>query len=218
MKVIASTRSAQGTSASRRLRHEKKVPGIIYGGEGKPVSIEIDHNPLYHALRVEAFHSSILDMELDGTAERVLLRDVQWHPFKPQILHIDFQRVSAGKTIHMYVPFHFNNAEVSPAVKLSGGLINHAMVDVEISCLPRDLPEFIAIDLTEMKIGDSIHLSDIAFPAGVTPLGYGKEDPVIVTATLPPVAAAADEEEEEESAAEPAPVAAPAKPAGEKKQ
>ncbi len=218
MKVIASTRTAHGTSASRRLRHEKKVPGIIYGGDGQPASIEIDHNPLYHALRVEAFHSSILDMELDGAAERVLLRDVQWHPFKPLILHIDFQRVSAGKAIHMHVPFHFLNEESSPAVKLSGGLINHVMMDVEISCLPRDLPEYIEIDLGEMKIGDSVHLNEVVFPEGVTRIPHGKENAVIVTATLPPVAGTDDTEEAEEEVVEPVPtVAAPVKPAGEKK-
>lgn len=216
MKFIATTRKLHGTGASRRLRHENKVPGIVYGGEGEPVSIQIDHNPLFHALRVEAFHSSILEMELDGAAERVLLRDVQWHPFRQQIRHIDFQRVSAGKAIHTYVPFHFLNAELSPAVKLSGALINHPMVDVEISCLPRHLPEFIAIDLSEIKVGDSIHLSDVTFPEGVKPVPRGKENPLIVTATMPALAGAADEEEEVVPA-EAAPLEPVAKPAPEKK-
>ncbi len=219
MKFIATTRKLHGTGASRRLRHQNKVPGIVYGGEGEPVSIEIDHNPLFHALRVEAFHSSILEMELDGATERVLLRDIQWHPFKQQIRHIDFQRVSAGKPIHTYVPFHFLNAEVSPAVKLSGGLINHPMVDVEISCLPRHLPEFIAIDLSEIKLGDAIHLSDVIFPEGVKPVPRGKENPLVVTATMPALAETTDQEEVE-AAAEPteaAPVEAVAKPAAEKK-
>lgn len=219
MKVVATTRDAHGTSASRRLRHAKKVPGIVYGAETQPVSIEIDHNPLYHALRVEAFHSSILDMEIDGGAtERVLLRDVQWHPFKPLILHIDFQRVSAGKAIHMRVPFHFLNAEMSPAVKLSGGLINHTMVDIEISCLPRHLPEFIEIDLAEIKVGDSVHLADVSFPEGVTPIMRGRDNPVVLSATMPQLAAAADEEEKEVSeAVEPAVAPVAVKPTGEKK-
>jgi large subunit ribosomal protein L25 len=217
MKFIATTRNLHGTGASRRLRHQNKVPGIVYGGEGKPVSIEIDHNPLIHALRVEAFHSSILEMELDGTPERVLLRDVQWHPFKQQIRHIDFQRVSAGKPIHTFVPFHFINAELSPAVKLSGALINHPMVDVEISCLPRHLPEFIAIDLAEIKVGDSIHLSDVIFPEGVKPLPRGKENPLVVTATMPAIAGASEDEEVAEEPTEVAPVEPVVKPAADKK-
>lgn len=216
MKFIATTRKLHGTGASRRLRHQDKVPGIVYGGESKPVSIEIDHNPLFHALRVEAFHSSILEMELDGTPERVLLRDVQWHPFKQQIRHVDFQRVSAGKPIHTFVPFHFLNAEVSPAVKLSGALINHPMVDVEISCLPRHLPEFIAIDLSEIKVGQSIHLSDVIFPEGVKPVPHGKENPLVVTATMPAIAGASDGEAAEEPT-EVAPVEPASKPAADKK-
>mgnify|MGYP000949999311 CR=1 FL=1 len=119
MKVVASSRQLQGSSASRRLRRSAKVPGIIYGGNSEPTKIELDHNPLYHALRVEAFHASILDMELDGKPERVLLRDVQWHPYKPVVQHIDFQRVAADQKIVLKVPLHFTNAEASPAVKLS---------------------------------------------------------------------------------------------------
>ena len=215
MRFTAYERTLQGTGASRRLRRADKVPGIVYGA-GTPKMIELDHNALFFALKKEAFHSSILEMELDGAQERVLLRDVQWHPFKPQIMHIDFQRVSAGKAIHTFVPFHFLNAEVSPAVKLSGALINHPMVDVEISCLPRDLPEFIAIDLSQIKVGESIHLDDITFPPGVKPVTHGKENPLVVTATLPQ-AAPTTEEAEGVEAAEAAPAEAAAKPAAEKK-
>ena len=123
MKVVATTRKEQGSSASRRLRRSHQVPGIIYGGSNEPTPIAIEHNPLYHALRVETFHSSILDMELDGQPEQVLLRDIQWHPYRQQVMHIDFQRVSADRPIHMRVPLHFRNQEASPAVKQSGGIV-----------------------------------------------------------------------------------------------
>ena len=150
MKVVATTRSAQGTSASRRLRRTGKVPGIVYGSADTPVSIELDHNDLFHSLRKEAFHSSILDLEIDGSAaSSVLLRDVQMHPFKQQVLHIDFQRVAANEKIHVRVPLHYINAEGSPAVKISANVISHVMNDIEVICLPKDLPEFLEIDLGE---------------------------------------------------------------------
>jgi large subunit ribosomal protein L25 len=147
MKVVAQTRQAQGSGASRRLRRDQKVPGIIYGGKSAPTPISLDHNPLYHALRVEGFHSSVLDMELDGQPEQVLLRDVQWHPYKPLVMHIDFQRVSADEPIHMRVPLHFSGQENSPAVKQSGGTVSHVVTEIDITCLPKDLPSFIAVDL-----------------------------------------------------------------------
>lgn len=200
MKVVANTRTAQGSGASRRLRHAAKVPGVIYGGNEAPTSIEIDHNPLYHALRVEAFHSSILDMELDGKSQQVLLRDVQWHPYKQQVLHIDFQRVAADRKITMRVPLHFKGQESSPAVKLSAAIISHVMTDLEIRCLPADLPEFIEIDLSNLESTGSVHVADIAMPAGVQPALRGKENPVVVTVSVP----AAEEEK---------PAAAPAAPA-----
>ncbi len=182
MKVVASTRTAQGTGASRRLRRNAKVPGIVYGGSGAAVSIEIDHNPLYHALRVEAFHSSILDMEIDGTVERVLLRDVQWHPYRQLVMHVDFQRVSADHVIHVRVPLHFLNQENSPAVKQSGALVNHVMNEIDVSCLPKDLPEFIEVDLSELAVGQTLHVKDLRLPAGVTPIVHGKDDnPAVVT-------------------------------------
>ena len=168
MKVVATTRSTQGTSASRRLRLTGKVPGIVYGSTETPVSIELDHNTLFHALRKEAFHSSILDLELDGgKASSVLLRDVQMHPFKQQVLHIDFQRVAANTKIHVRVPIHFINAETSPAVKMSANVISHVMNDIEVICLPKDLPEFIEIDLGELEAQGAIHVSDLKLPEGV---------------------------------------------------
>jgi large subunit ribosomal protein L25 len=202
MKVVANSRSAQGTSASRRLRLTDKVPGIIYGGKGQPVTIEIDHNPLYHALRKEKFHASILDMELDGKAERVLLRTYQMHPYKPQVLHIDFQRVSEDTPIHMQVPLHFTGQENSPAVKLSGAIVSHVMSEVDIACLPKDLPEFVEVDLSGLKSGEVVKVLDLKMPAGVKPVLKGKENPVVATSTVPGGAA------EEEVAA--APVAATA--------
>lgn len=191
MKVVATTRGNQGTSASRRLRRSGYVPGIIYGGSTLPVAVSIEHNPLYHALRVEEFHSSILDMELDGKDEKVLLRAVQWHPYKQQVLHIDFQRVDANQKIQMKVPLHFVNQEVSPAVKLSSALINHALNEIEVSCLPADLPKYIEVDLSTLEVGKAVHLSQIPMPNGVSAVVHGKEDPVLVNA----VAKAAEEEE-----------------------
>jgi large subunit ribosomal protein L25 len=185
MKIIASKRSAQGSGASRRLRRSAKVPGIIYGGTVEPTPIEIDHNPLYHSLRVEAFHSSLLDMELDGKTEQVLLRDVQWHAYKPQVLHIDFQRVEATTKLQMKVPLHFSGEENSPAVKLDACLINHIVNELEITCLPADLPEFIAVDLSNLKKGTSLHVNDMSLPQGVTAVTRGKENPVIVSVVTP---------------------------------
>lgn len=183
MKVVATSRNAQGTSASRRLRLADKVPGIIYGGKGEPAMVELDHNPLFHALRKEKFHASILDMELDGKAERVLLRTYQMHPYKQQVLHIDFQRVAEDQPIHMRVPLHFTGQENSPAVKLSAAMVSHVMSEVDIACLPKDLPEYIAVDLSGLKSTDVIKVLDLKMPAGVKPVVKGKENPAVVTVT-----------------------------------
>lgn len=184
MKVVATTRSVQGTSASRRLRRTGKVPGIVYGSTETPVSIELDHNDLFHALRKEAFHASILDLEIDGSAaSSVLLRDVQMHPFKQQVLHIDFQRVAADTKIHVRVPIHYINAESSPAVKLSANVISHVMNDIEVICLPKDLPEFIEIDLGNLEAQGAVHVSDLKLPEGVSVTPQAEE--VIATATMP---------------------------------
>lgn len=185
MKVVANTRSAQGTGASRRLRRAGKVPGIIYGGTVTPTAIELDHNNLFHALRVESFHSSILDMELDGKSEQVLLRDVQWHPYKQQVMHIDFQRIDANQKITMKVPLHFTNQEVSPAVKLSGAIIGHVLNEIEISCLPGKLPEFIEVDLANLETGKTVHVRDIPMPEGVTAVLREGENPAVITVTVP---------------------------------
>jgi len=197
MKFVAFERSKQGTGASRRLRNSGKTPGIVYGGSAAPQLIELDHNALWHALKKEAFHASILDMEFNGQSSKVLLRDYQMHPFKQLVLHIDFQRVEANTVLHMKVPFHYSGEENSPAVKNDKCLINHVVNEIEVACLPADLPEFIAVDLSNLESGKSLHLNDVALPKGVKALVHGKPNPVLVSVTVPveeviaaPVAAA----------------------------
>uniref|UniRef100_UPI00356255F1 50S ribosomal protein L25/general stress protein Ctc n=1 Tax=Polaromonas sp. TaxID=1869339 RepID=UPI00356255F1 len=153
MKFVAFERAKQGTGASRRLRITGRTPGIVYGGSGEPSLIELDHNALWHAIKKEAFHASVLEMELGSKTEKVLLRDLQMHPFKQLILHIDFQRVDAKTRLTMKVPLHYSGEEESPAVKAENCLVNHVMTELSISCLPKDLPEFIAVDLSALKKG-----------------------------------------------------------------
>jgi large subunit ribosomal protein L25 len=207
MKFVAFERSLQGTGASRRLRNVGKTPGIVYGGEGQPQLIELDHNALFHALKKEAFHSSVLEMDLAGKSSKVLLRDVQYHPFKPQVLHIDFQRVDANTRMHMKVPVHYTGAENSDAVKLDHCLVNPVVTELDISCLPADLPEFIEIDLSNVKKGQSLHLADIQLPKGVKAVTHGKPNPVLVSVVVP---AAEESAEASAEAAAAAPAAAPA--------
>jgi large subunit ribosomal protein L25 len=185
MKFVAFERVKQGTGASRRLRITGRTPGIVYGGTAEPLNIELDHNALWHAIKKEAFHASILDMELNGAESKVLLRNVQMHPFKQLILHIDFQRVEANTTLHMKVPLHFSGEENSPAVKLDACLINHVVTELEVACLPADLPEFIAVDLSTLKKGTSLHAKDLTLPKGVSAVVRGKENPVIVSVVAP---------------------------------
>ena len=185
MQFNATPRSVQGTSASRRLRRASRVPAIVYGGKEQPVSVELDHNEIYHALRKEQFHASILQMQLEGQSHQVLLRSVQWHPYKQIVMHVDFQRVSADQVLNTKVPLHFTNAETSPAVKLSAAIISHVMTELEISCLPANLPQFIEVDLSKLVGGASIHLADIALPKGVTYIAHrGDANPVLVTAVV----------------------------------
>ncbi len=207
MKFTAFERSMQGTGASRRLRNSGKTPGIVYGGSGEPKLIELDHNALWHALKKEAFHASILDMELAGQTSKVLLRDYQMHPFKQLVLHIDFQRVEANTMLHMKVPLHYSGEENSPAVKADKCLINHVVNEIEVNCLPADLPEFIAVDLSNLESGKSLHLDDIQLPKGVKAVTHGKPNPVLVSVTVPV---------EEEIVAPVAAAEAPAKGKGKK--
>ena len=194
MQFNANLRSVQGSSASRRLRHAGRVPAIVYGGKEQPINVELDHNEIFHALRKELFHSSILDMNLDGTNHQVLLRSVQWHPYKQIVMHVDFQRVDADKALHTKVPLHFVNADISPAVKLSAAIISHVFTELEIACLPANLPQVIEVDLSKLLAGHSIHLADVTLPKGVTFLSHGGDtNPVLATALVKGGAAAADE-------------------------
>ena len=211
MKFVAYERTLQGTGASRRLRKTDKVPGIVYGA-GTPQMIELDHNALYFALKKEAFHSSLLDMELGGKVQKVLLRDFQMHPWKQNVLHIDFQRVDATTRIHKRIPLHFSGEENSPAVKTDKCLVSHVATDIEVECLASQLPEFIAIDLSALVKNQSLKASDLKLPEGIKWVKHGKIDPVIVAVTVP------KEEAEEVAAPAAAPVvAAPAAPAKKKK-
>src|SRR6266581_1560785 len=194
IEVVAQTRKLQGTGASRRLRRSGKVPGILYGGKKPAVTIELDHNPLYHHLRNERFHASVLTLALDGAREQVLLRAVNMHPFKTEVQHIDFQRVSADEKIHVRVPLHFVNAEKSPAIKEQGGLITHVLNEMDIRCLPADLPEFIQVDLSQLAVGHSIHVRDLPLPQGVEPALRGNENPTVASAQIPKAAIAEEEE------------------------
>jgi large subunit ribosomal protein L25 len=181
MKFVAFERAKQGTGASRRLRNTGKTPGIVYGGEGQSQLIELDHNALWHALKKETFHSTILEMELAGKTTKVLLRDVQYHPYKQLVQHIDFQRVDAKTKLHMKVPLHYVKAEESQAVKFEHCVVNHVMTELDISCLPANLPEFIEVDLSGLKKGVSLHLNEITLPKGVTAVTHGKANPVLVS-------------------------------------
>jgi large subunit ribosomal protein L25 len=185
IEFTAFPRTSEGRGASRRMRRGGKAPGIVYGGAAAPQPIELDHNALFHALRNEAFHSSILMMKLDGSATKVLLRDVQMHPFKNEILHVDFQRIDENRKIHMKVPLHFVNGENSPAVKVSGAIVSHVTNELDVACLPKDLPGFIEVDLITLDVGHSIHVSALKLPPGVTVVTHGKTDPVVAAAVVP---------------------------------
>jgi large subunit ribosomal protein L25 len=178
--VIANERNLQGTSASRRLRRAGMVPGIVYGGEAAPLVIETHHNDLLLKMKKEAFHASIITLNVDGKKQQVLLRDYQMHAYKQQILHIDFQRVDATHELHVKVPLHFLNEETAPGVKLNGGLVNHVMTEIDIQCLAADLPEFIEVDIGALNVGESIHVSQLVLPKGVKVAAHTAEDGVVV--------------------------------------
>jgi large subunit ribosomal protein L25 len=193
IEVVAQTRKVQGRGASRRLRLSGKVPGILYGGKTPPVNLELDHNDLYHQLLDEKFHASILTLALDGAKQQVLLRAVNMHPWKTEVQHIDFQRVSADEKIHINVPLHFVNAEKSPAIKDQGGLITHVLNEIDIRCLPADLPEFVEVDLSQISIGRSIHVREVLLPKGVELALGGNENPTVASAQIPKAAIAEEE-------------------------
>jgi large subunit ribosomal protein L25 len=200
--ISANKREAQGTGASRRLRRIGKVPGIVYGGNEGPMNIELDHKALFQSLRNEKFHASILSLKLGDASQEVLLRAVNMHPFKLQVQHVDFQRVVKDKKIHMKVPLHFVNAENSPGVKDQGGIVNHVLNELDIVCLPDDLPEFIEVDLSNLTVGHSIHARDVPLPNGVELALHKDENPVVATVVIPSLIT-----EEEETAAAAAAIA-----------
>lgn len=167
IEISAKARDAKGTGASRRLRRENKVPGVVYGGDKEAVSLELDGGELFVKFREEAFHASILNLNVEGTQESVLLRDFQLHPVRNTIMHIDFQRVDVNEKIHIKVPFHFINEDIAKGVKVGGGIVARILTEAEVSCLPKDLPEFIEVDVAELDMGHSIHLSEISLPEGV---------------------------------------------------
>jgi large subunit ribosomal protein L25 len=203
IEISARKRETRGTGASRRMRTAGRVPGIVYGGERDAVNIELDHKELHRHLRNEAFHASILTLKLDSSEEPVLLRAYNMHPFKQQVQHVDFQRVSKDRKIHMKVPLHFINAEKSPGVKEQGGLPNHVINELDISCLPDDLPGFIEVDMGSLTVGHSIHVKDLVLPKGVQPVLHRGENPVVATIVVPVLVT----EEEEAAAAEAIPAA-----------
>ncbi|HYG13292.1 MAG TPA: 50S ribosomal protein L25/general stress protein Ctc [Methylophilaceae bacterium] len=201
--IKASKREGKGTGASRRLRRAGSVPGVVYGADKDAVSIQLDHKDLFLQFRHEAFHASILSLDLEGKKEQVLLRDYQMHPVRNQIQHIDFQRVSATEKIHVKVPLHFVNADAGPGVKLGGGIVTHILTEADISCLAKDLPEFIEVDLGAMEVGQTVHLSEVKLPKGVefVQLAHGN-DAAVASVTKPRGAVGAEAEAEE--SAEPA--------------
>ena len=185
IEINARKREAQGTGASRRLRRTGNVPGIVYGGSGDAVNIELNHKELYQHLTNEKFHASILSLKLEGKAEDVLLRAFNMHPYKGHVQHIDFQRVSKDKKIHMKVPLHFVNAEVSPGVKEQGGIPNHVLNELDVTCLPDDLPGFIEVDMGQLTIGHSVHVKELKLPKGVEAVLHRGENPVVATIIQP---------------------------------
>ncbi len=185
IEISARKREVQGTNASRRLRRSGTVPGILYGGDKGPVNIELDHQALYLNLRNEKFHASILTLEIGGAKEQVLLRAVNMHPFRSQVQHIDFQRISKDRKIHMKVPLHFINAEKSPGVKEQGGVVNHVLNELNVTCFPDDLPAFIEVDLVSLAVGNSIHVRDVALPNGVEAVLHKNENPSVATVVIP---------------------------------
>ncbi|CAD5281375.1 50S ribosomal protein L25 [Alteromonas sp. 38] len=198
----ATVRTDLGKGASRRLRREDKLPGIIYGGEEAPVSITLEHNKVNNAADFEAFYSHVLTLNVDGKAVEVLVKDMQRHAFKPRILHVDFQRVIAGQELHTNVPLHFINEDKSAAIK-AGGIAEHHVNEIEITCLPKDLPEFIEVDIANVEMDSTLHLSDLTLPAGITSVELGKDDEThdLAVVTVKPAPKAADAEEGDEEAA-----------------
>ncbi len=182
----AEPRSAKGTGASRRLRHAGKIPAVMYGAGKEPAMLVLDHDSLYHQVQNESFYTSILTVNVGGQKEQAVLRDIQMHPFRPRIQHMDLQRISATEKLHMHVPLHFINQDIAPGVKLQGGVVAHLMTEVDVTCLPHQLPEYLTVDLSSLSLGQSVHLKDLALPEGVTitSLIHGGADLAVATITV----------------------------------
>lgn len=217
--LTAEPRTVQGKGASRRLRHTGRVPAIIYGAGKPPLMVTLDHNTTLRQLENERFHTAILNVKVGADTDQAILRDWQMHPVRPQVLHVDLQRISATEKLHMRVPLHFVGADMAPGVKLDGGIVAHLMTEVDITCLPKDLPEFLTADLSQMQLNQSLHLSDIKLPEGVsiTSLAHGGENLAVATIKIvreevieAPVAAVPAEGEAAAAAAPAAGAAAPA--------
>ncbi|MSR15812.1 MAG: 50S ribosomal protein L25/general stress protein Ctc [Gammaproteobacteria bacterium] len=213
--ISAEPRTAQGKGASRRLRNVGKIPAILYGANKAPVSIQLNHNQTWLQTENEAFYSHILTLKLDGAEEKVVVKDMQRHPVRQLIMHMDFLRINEAEELTLRVPLHFTNEAISVGVKVGGGVISHQMVDLEIMCLPRDLPEFVEVDLTEMTLGHTLHLADLKLPAGVriASLVHGGEASLPVVSCHLPRTAEAAETAEVGAAATPAAATPAAKPA-----
>ena len=186
----AQPRDVSGTGASRRQRRDSHVPAVVYGAGKDNETVTLDHDQVMHSLEKEAFHSAIIDLKTDAGSQQVILREVQMHPHRPLVLHMDFQRIKATETLHMKIPLHFEGADVAPGVKTDGGILAHSMTEIDITCLPKDLPEYIAVDVSTLGMNESLHLSDIQLPEGVelTVTAYHEgEDPAVATITAPKV-------------------------------
>ncbi|KPD22327.1 MULTISPECIES: 50S ribosomal protein L25/general stress protein Ctc [Idiomarina] len=205
--IKATVRTDKGKGASRRLRHADKVPAILYGGKGEPVALELDHNKVNNMADFEAFYSHILTLEFDGKKHQAILKDMQRHPYKPKLTHLDFQRVEKGHKLHTNLPLHFLNETTAKGVKEEGGVVVHHVNDVEITVLPKDLPEYLEVDIAELSIGDTIHLTDLKLPKGVELVELTKgddHDQAVVSITAPRV----EKEETEEDTVAPGDVPA----------
>lgn len=196
----ASKRVEQGTGASRRLRRAGQLPGVIYGGSQDAIAVTLDHNELFHLLRRDVFHSSVLSANVDGKKEAVILRDTQWHPYKPQVLHLDFQRISATEKVTLKIPLHFINGENSPAVKLASQIISHVITEIEVVCLPKNLPGQIEVDLGHLEADQAVHISEINLPEGVEIIHHGEDDAIAITVKT----GGTDEDDDAEDGEEPA--------------
>ncbi|MFC4699698.1 50S ribosomal protein L25/general stress protein Ctc [Glaciecola siphonariae] len=200
----ASVRTDLGKGASRRLRHEGKVPAILYGAGKEPVALTLEHNKVVQAQEFEAFYSHVLTLNIDGKNVEALVKDMQRHPFKPKVTHIDFQRVVAGEKLHTNVPLHFINEDKAPGIKGDGGYADHAMQELEVTCLPKDLPEYIEVDMAAVEMGQTLHISDLTLPKGVesVELGKGEEHDLAVVTIKAPKGPSKSEEESDDSAGE----------------